>query len=135
MKQMDVKKEKQPTPNGPKIIIDDIRLGVWRLKVGNTPGWILRRHFDSITSAYPLFHRLCSDIFSLSPRIFVFFFVCQFWSGIEDAVLMHLSSSLLRMVKESNHSRFIILIFQLYYRLNLELYQGILTNVEFFGPR
>lgn len=96
---MDVMKEKQSTPNGPKIIIDDIQLGVWRLKVGKPPGWVLRQHFNSITSAYPLFRRLCRDIFSLSPRIFVSFFVCQFWSGIEDAVLTHLSSSLLRMVK------------------------------------
>jgi len=114
-------KEKRPNPNDPKIIIDDIQLGVWRLKIGITPGWVLQRQFDSITSAYPLIRRLCTDIFFLSPRVFVFFFVCQFWSGIEDAVLMHYSSSLLRMVKRSNHSRFIVLTFQISYRLNLEL--------------
>jgi len=98
---MDVVNEKQPpTPlNGPKINIDDIQLGVWRLKVGKPSGGVLRQHFDSITLAYPLFYRLCSDMFSLSPRIFLFFFVCQFWTGIEAAVSMHLSSSLLRMVK------------------------------------
>ncbi|KIM46798.1 hypothetical protein M413DRAFT_440368 [Hebeloma cylindrosporum] len=96
---MEVMKEKQPTLKASKIIIDDIQLGVWRLKVGETSGWSLRGQLDSITSAYPLFYRLFSDVFSLSPRIFTLFFVCQLWSGIEDAVLMHLSSSLLRMIE------------------------------------
>jgi hypothetical protein len=99
---MDSMKQKQANPIDPNIVIDDVQLGIWRIRVGKTPRWNLRRHFDSITSAYPLFHRLCGDIFSLSPRIFVFFLVCQIWSGVEDAILMHLSSSLLRMVSQSN---------------------------------
>ena len=95
---MDSVKEKEAIPTDPNIVIEDVQLGIWRMRVGNTPGWNIRRNFESITSAYPLFHRLCRDIFSLSPRIFVFFLVCQIWDGVEDAISMHLSSSLLQMV-------------------------------------
>jgi len=95
---MDSTKEKETLPIDPKIVIDDVPLGIWRIRVGNTPGWNLRRCFNTLASAYPLFHRLCRDIFSLSPRVFVFFLVCQIWNGVEEAILMHLSTSLLRMV-------------------------------------
>jgi hypothetical protein len=99
---MDTKKEKETNPIDSNIVIEDIQLGIWRIRTGSTPGWNLRHRFDTLASAYPFFQRLCRDIYSLSPRTFVFFLVCQIWAGVEDALSMHLSSSLLRMARKSS---------------------------------
>jgi hypothetical protein len=78
----------------PNFIIENLRLGVWNIKIAKPTGLQLAQ----IKSALPLFYRLCSDIFTLAPRLFTFFVFCQIWQGVEDALLMHFSSSLLRRV-------------------------------------
>ena len=81
------------------IIIENLRLGVWNLKIARTSGHKLVQWWTDIKAAVPLFHRLCSDIFALSPRLFTLFVFCQIWQGVEDALLMHFSSLLLRRVR------------------------------------
>ncbi|KDR69212.1 hypothetical protein GALMADRAFT_924742 [Galerina marginata CBS 339.88] len=90
--------DKKP-PVNPDIVIEDYRLGFWNVKVGTTRNFFYGRHLEEIKAAYPLFRRLFQDVYSLSPRLFMFFLLCRIWSGVEDAILMHLSSSLLRMVE------------------------------------
>ena len=84
------------------IVIEQLRLGVWNFKIANTTGHELGHElvlwWRDIKSAVPLFHRLCSDIFALAPRLLFFFFFCQIWDGIEGALSMHFSSLLLRRV-------------------------------------
>ena len=80
------------------IIIENLRLGVWNLKIAHVTGHKLVQWRRDIKSAVPLFSRLCSDIFTLAPRLFTFFVFCQVWQGVEDALLMHFSSLLLRRV-------------------------------------
>jgi hypothetical protein len=80
------------------IIIENLRLGVWNLKIARNTGHNLIQWWRDIKSAGPLFYRLCFDIFSLDPRLFTFFVFCQIWQGVEDALLMHFSSLLLRRV-------------------------------------
>lgn len=80
------------------IIIENLKLGIWDVKIAKTSGHILVQWWTDIKSAAPLFYRLCSDIFTLSPRLFTFFLFCQLWQGVEDALLMHFSSLLLRQV-------------------------------------
>ena len=80
------------------IIIEDVRLGVWNLKIAKTTGHKLAQWRRDINSAVPLFYRLCSDIFTLAPRLFPLFVFCQIWEGVEDALLMYFSSLLLRRV-------------------------------------
>jgi hypothetical protein len=82
------------------IVIENIRLGVWNLKIAKTsnhmsiqPEW-----WRDIKSVVPLFYRLCSDIFTLAPRLFIFFIFCQIWHGVEVALLMHFSNLLLQQV-------------------------------------
>jgi hypothetical protein len=102
------------------IIIEDLRLGVWNLRIAKTAG---HQWWREIKSARPLFFRLCSDIFTLEPlrlasrlssvfeaktdlsplairkpRLFTIFLFCQIWQGVEDTLLMHFSSLLLRRV-------------------------------------
>ena len=80
------------------IIIEDVRLGVWNLRIAKTTGHNLGQWWKDIKSAVPLFYRLCSDIFTLAPRLFTLFVFCQVWQGVEDALLLHFSSLLLRRV-------------------------------------
>ena len=44
------------------IIIENLRLGVWNLKIAKTTGHTLNQWWMSIQSAVPLLYRLCSDI-------------------------------------------------------------------------
>jgi hypothetical protein len=75
-------------------IIEDLRLGVWKIRIDKTTGYEWRE----MKSAGPLFYRFCSDIFTLEPRLFTIFIFCQIWRGVEDTLLMHFSSLLLRRV-------------------------------------
>jgi hypothetical protein len=80
------------------IIVENLRLGVWNLKIAESTGHKLVQWWTDIKSAVPLFYRLCSDIFTLAPRPFTFFVFCRIWQGVEDALLMHFSGLLLRQV-------------------------------------
>ena len=80
------------------IVIETLRLGVWKLRIAKTTGHNIVQWWTDIKSALPLFYRLCSDISALSPGLFTFFVFCRIWGGVEDALLMHFSSLLLRRV-------------------------------------
>lgn len=87
--------EKENASTNSKVIIEDIRLGVWKLKIAKASSNNL---VQDIKSAMPLLHRLCSDIFTMAPGLFTFFAFCQIWHGVGDAMSMHFSSALLRQV-------------------------------------
>jgi hypothetical protein len=80
------------------IIIENIRLGVWNLKIAKTSGNMLIQWWRDINSAVPIIYRLFSDIFTLAPRLSTFFVFCKIWEGVEDALLTYFSSLLLRRV-------------------------------------
>ena len=80
------------------IVIETLRLGVWNVRIAKTTGHKLVQWWTDIKSAVPLFYRLCSDIYTLAPRLFTLFVFCQIWQGVEDALSMHFSSLLLRRV-------------------------------------
>jgi hypothetical protein len=82
----------------PNIIIENIKLGEWNFKIAKISGHMLIQWWRDIKSAVPLFYRLCSDIFTLAPRLFIFYILCQIWRGVEGALLMHFSNLLLRRV-------------------------------------
>ena len=80
------------------IVIETLRLGVWNVRIAKTTGHKLVQWWTDLKSAVPLFYRLCSDIYTLAPRLFTLFVFCQIWQGVEDALSMHFSSLLLRRV-------------------------------------
>ncbi|KAF8803164.1 P-loop containing nucleoside triphosphate hydrolase protein [Phlegmacium glaucopus] len=82
------------------ITIEDVRLGVWNLKIGKVAGRNFVQRWEDVKSALPLFYQLCSDIFALAPRLSIFFVFCQIWQGVEGALSMHFSSTLLRRIEE-----------------------------------
>ena len=79
-------------------VIENLRLGVWNLKIAKTTGLKLVQWWTDIKSAVPLLYRLFSEVFSLAPRLFTLFLFCQIWKGVEDALSMYFSGLLLRHV-------------------------------------
>ena len=86
-------KEKSKVHSNANIIIETFRLGGWKFRIAKTS-----QKLAQIKSAVPLCYRLCSDIFTLEPRLFTFFIFCKIWEGVNDSLLMHFSSLLLRRV-------------------------------------
>ena len=86
-------KEESKAHSNANIIIETVRLGIWKIRIAKTSHTL-----SQIKSAVPLLYRLCSDIFTLAPRLFTFFIFCKIWEGVNDSLLMHFSSLLLRRV-------------------------------------
>ena len=83
----------------PYIIIENLSLGVWNLKIAKTTCHIMTiQWWRDVKSGVPLFYRLASDVFTLAPRLFTFFVFCRIWGALENSLLMHFSSLLLRRV-------------------------------------
>jgi len=90
--------EKQPK-RARDIDIKEFYLGVWHIKVAVPRGRLAVKHYvDSFRSSMPLIKRLVVDIWSLSPSLFIIYLFCKIWRGIEEALLMHLTGTLLRKV-------------------------------------
>ena len=81
------------------IDIKEFHLGVWHIKVALPKGRFAVKHYvDTIRSSIPLVRRLTMDIWALSPSLFILYLFCQFWNGVEEALLMQLTGTLLRKV-------------------------------------
>jgi hypothetical protein len=73
--------------------------GVWEvLTIAEGHRERYRRFFHETARSLPSFYRLLQDIYSLSPTLFSFFVLCQLWAGCQEAVKMHFTSQVLRMV-------------------------------------
>ncbi|KAF8888411.1 P-loop containing nucleoside triphosphate hydrolase protein [Gymnopilus junonius] len=86
-------------PKSPTITIQEMQLGVWRVKVVSDTVFGLQKQWDDARSALPLYWRLMTDIFNASPALFTIFIACQLWQGIEDSILMHFSNQFLRNIE------------------------------------
>jgi hypothetical protein len=89
--------EKAKRSTDPTIIIEDLRLGVWKLRIGKNVEK-LAESWEHIKSALPLFYRLCSDVYIAAPRLSVIFLFCQICNGLDEALLLYFSTALLREV-------------------------------------
>ncbi|KAF9445376.1 P-loop containing nucleoside triphosphate hydrolase protein, partial [Macrolepiota fuliginosa MF-IS2] len=76
------------------------KYGIWevlRMKEGHRDSY--RRFFHDAPKSVPAFYRLVQDIYSSSPPLCILFIFSQLWIGCEDAVKMHFSSQLLKMIE------------------------------------
>jgi len=81
--------------------IKDYHLGVWHIKVAFPRGPFAGMHYlENIRTSIPLIRRLTMDIWALSPSLFILYLFCQFWEGIEEALLMQITGTLLRKVRK-----------------------------------
>ncbi|KAG7441585.1 P-loop containing nucleoside triphosphate hydrolase protein [Guyanagaster necrorhizus] len=76
-----------------------VELGVWKVVLLNDVHRDYRKNWNNILLALPLFRRLAIDIYTLEPMLSILFVLEKFWSGIESAVLLYLSSRLLRIIE------------------------------------
>lgn len=83
---------------GKKTTISE-QYGIWH--VLSTPEGLrekYRRLFLESPKALPSLYKLLRDIYCLSPMQFILFSSFQIWTGCQEAVKMHFSSQVLRMV-------------------------------------
>ncbi|PBL01640.1 P-loop containing nucleoside triphosphate hydrolase protein [Armillaria gallica] len=76
-----------------------VELGVWKVALLNDTHWDYKRKWNSLLMALPLFRRLAIDVYTLEPTLSILFILEKIWSGIESAVLLYLSSRLLRIIE------------------------------------
>lgn len=88
---------KSPTAQDALKMID---LGVYRVTIPALTGaWNPREQLNQIIAALPLFRRLAADIYALEPFLSILYLVSQLWEGLESALLLYLSSRLLKVVR------------------------------------
>ncbi|SJL01053.1 uncharacterized protein ARMOST_04369 [Armillaria ostoyae] len=76
-----------------------VELGVWKVALLNDMHWDYKRKWNNLLMALPLFRRLAIDVYTLEPTLSILFILEKIWSGIESAVLLYLSSRLLRIIE------------------------------------
>ncbi|KAJ7596694.1 P-loop containing nucleoside triphosphate hydrolase protein [Mycena floridula] len=92
-----VEKSKPPAAPNPDLI--SVQLGVWKLTMLKEQSFQMKKHLKDLVSAIPLLKRLALQIYTLEPLLFVCFLASKFWSGVESAVMLYLSSRLLKIIE------------------------------------
>ena len=75
----------------------EFNLGVWRVVLAHgsffsLPGIDYRR---DIMNTIQLLHRICGDLYAISPPMFLFMILAHFWYAVEDTLSLYFSSQLL----------------------------------------
>ncbi|KAG6911417.1 hypothetical protein DXG01_016514 [Tephrocybe rancida] len=73
--------------------------GVWQFATIEQPSFDPQRRWNEVVSGLQLFRRLGTEISSVSRTLLILFVLSKLWEGIESAILMHLSSSLLQILE------------------------------------
>ncbi|KAK0463142.1 uncharacterized protein EV420DRAFT_1732696 [Desarmillaria tabescens] len=76
-----------------------VELGVWKVVLLNNARWDYRSRWNNLLLAFPLFRRLAIDVYTLDPTLSILFILEKIWSGVESAILLYLSSRLLRITE------------------------------------
>ena len=79
--------------------LDTKKYGIWDFWTVQQARFDPRRRWEEGVSGLRLFRRLGNEIFGLAPGMLILFILSKIWTGIETAVLMHLSSQLLQIVR------------------------------------
>ncbi|KAG6864279.1 hypothetical protein C0993_009050, partial [Termitomyces sp. T159_Od127] len=95
---VNVTKETDKTLDPDPVIIRK-QVGIWEFSTIKQPRFDLFRRWEEIVSGIQLFLRLVTEVSTISRTLLLFFALSQLWEGVETAILMHLSSSLLQIVE------------------------------------
>ncbi len=82
--------------------LESFQLGVWMVSILKSSPLNLRKQFLDLKDALRYFQRLATDVYTLEPMLMTLFVLNELWSGIQGALLLHLSSQILRMVRVSS---------------------------------
>ncbi|KAG5735006.1 Lipid A export ATP-binding/permease protein MsbA, partial [Termitomyces sp. T112] len=75
------------------------QVGIWQFSTIKQHQFDPLRRWNEIVSGLQLFRRLATEISTISPTMLILFAMSKLWEGVESAILMHLSSSLLQIVE------------------------------------
>jgi hypothetical protein len=93
------KKDGSSKPNKfDDVVIESQQLGVWRLLLASNKEMRPSKYYEEFQTFTPYVIRLFSDVYATAPRLFVLFIFLRIWQGFEEALLMHLSTRILRAV-------------------------------------
>ncbi|KAK0435827.1 P-loop containing nucleoside triphosphate hydrolase protein [Armillaria borealis] len=79
--------------------LETFQLSVWKVSIFKSSPLNLRKQFLDLKDALRYFQRLAIDVYTLEPMLATLFVLNELWSGIQGALLLHLSSEILRMVE------------------------------------
>ncbi|KAG6867211.1 hypothetical protein C0993_005627 [Termitomyces sp. T159_Od127] len=91
--------EETDKTSDPDPVIIRKKVGIWEFWTIKQPRFDLCRRWEGIVSGIQLFLRLVTEVSTISRTLLIFFALSKLWKGVETAVLMHLSSSLLQTVE------------------------------------
>lgn len=81
-----------------KTKFDELRLGVWRLIIVDEPRFGIQSQKDALSVVPPLFLRALSDMYAISPPMFLLSICMHLWRAMEEAMSLYFSNRLLFFV-------------------------------------
>lgn len=83
------------------VVIEEEQLGVYRLLIATTKSRRRRylKTIQELRGSIPYLVALFREVYSLAPGLFVCLVLWKVWVGLEGAVLLHLSTRMLRLVR------------------------------------
>ncbi|KAK0205768.1 P-loop containing nucleoside triphosphate hydrolase protein [Desarmillaria ectypa] len=79
--------------------VETIALGVWKVSFLQSTPFNVRKQISDLGSAFPYFHRLAIEVYTLEPVLVMFFVLNKLWKGVEGALLLYFSSRILRIIE------------------------------------
>ncbi|KAK0209673.1 P-loop containing nucleoside triphosphate hydrolase protein [Armillaria fumosa] len=83
----------------PKERLETIELGVWKVSFLKSTPFNVREQISDLGSAFPYFHRLAVEVYTLEPVLAILFVLNKLWKAVEGALLLYLSSRILRIIE------------------------------------
>lgn len=82
-----------------KTKFDELRLGVWRLIIVDEPRFGIQSQKDALSVVPPLFLRALSDMYAISPPMFLLSICMHLWRAMEEAMSLYFSNRLLFFIE------------------------------------
>ncbi|KAK0191810.1 hypothetical protein F5146DRAFT_1050380 [Armillaria mellea] len=94
-----VPKETAPTEKQPRL--ETFQLGIWTVSLLKRAPLNFGKQLLDFKEAFGYFKRLAFDVYTLEPILAIFFILNKIWSGVQTALLLYLSSQMLRVIEVS----------------------------------
>ncbi len=78
--------------------LETFQLGVWKVSLLKRAPLNFKKQLLDFKEAFGYFNRLAIDVYTLEPILATLFILNELWSGVQSALLLYLSSQMLRVV-------------------------------------
>ncbi|KAK0464147.1 hypothetical protein IW261DRAFT_1524538 [Armillaria novae-zelandiae] len=79
--------------------LETVELGVWKVSLLKCAPLSFGKQLLDFKEAVGYFKRLAVDVYTLEPVLAMFFILNELWSGVQTALLLYLSSQMLRIIE------------------------------------